>query len=311
MKSKNNNTNAVGTWQAPSLWTQIKKNKTSYFMIAPFFILFTIFVIIPVLASFFLSFTYFNMLEWPTWRGLQNYQQLILEDDVFVIAVKNTLVMAAITGPISYILCFFFAWLINEIPDRIRPFMTLVFYAPALSSSVMIIWATIFSSDVYGFFNAYLMKLGIIDSPMKWLTDPATNFVVIIVIELWLSLGTSFLSLLAGFRNVDAALYEAGSIDGVKNRFQELFFITLPSMKPQMMFAAVMQIAAAFAIGNVGMTLGGFPSTNYSLHTVIAHIRDYGTLRYEMGYAMAISFMLTIVMILTKNVISKLLNNED
>lgn len=302
---------AVGTWKKPSLWTQIKKNKSSYLMMAPFLILFTLFTIIPVLSSFFLSFTYFNMLEWPTWRGLQNYQQLLLEDEVFVIAVKNTLIFAFLTGPVSYLLCFFFAWLINELPDKIRPFMTLVFYAPSLSASIFVIWSTIFSSDAYGYVNAFLMNWNIIDGPVKWLTDPSYNFPVIVVIELWMSLGTSFLSFVAGFRNVDAALYEAGAIDGVKNRFQELFFITLPSMKPQMMFGAVMQIAASFAIGNVGMMLSGFPSTNYSVHTVICHIRDYGTVRYEMGYALAISFMLTVVMILTKNVISKLLNTED
>lgn len=302
---------AVGSWKKPSLWTQIKKNKSSYFMMMPFLILFTVFVIIPVVSSFVLSFTYFNMLEWPTWRGLENYKQLILEDDVFVIAVKNTLLFAVITGPISYVLCFFFAWLINELPNKIRPIMTLVFYAPALSSSIYVVFNYFFSSDIYGLINSILMNFNIIDAPVKWLTDPSVNLPVLIIIELWISLGTSFLSFVAGFRNVDGALYEAGAIDGVKNRFQELFYITLPSMKPQMMFGAVMQIAQCFAIGNIEMTLAGFPSTNYSVHTVIAHIRDYGNVRYEMGYAMAISFMLTVVMILTKNVISKLLSTDD
>lgn len=302
---------AVGTWKKPSLWAQIKKNKSSYFMMLPFLILFTVFVIIPIVSSFVLSFTYFNMLEWPTWRGLENYKQLILEDDVFVTAIKNTLKFAIITGPVSYILCFFFAWLINELPGKIRPIMTLIFYAPALSSSIYVIFNTFFSGDMYGWVNALLINANLIDGPIKWLTDPTYNFGVLIVIELWVSLGTSFLSFIAGFRNVDSALYEAGAIDGVKNRFQELFFITLPSMKPQMMFGAVMQIAQSFAIGNIEMTLAGFPSTNYSVHTVIAHIRDYGNVRYEMGYAMAISFMLTVVMVLTKNVISKFLNNDD
>ncbi len=302
---------AVGSWKKPSLWTQIKKNKSSYFMMMPFLILFTIFVIIPVLSSFVLSFTYFSLLEWPTWRGLQNYQQLILEDDVFVTAIKNTLLFAVITGPVSYVLCFFFAWLINELPGKIRPIMTLVFYAPALSSSIYVIFNLIFSSDMYGYINAFLINMNLVDGPVQWLTDPSYNRPVLIIIELWVSLGTSFLSFVAGFRNVDSALYEAGAIDGVKNRFQELFFITLPSMKPQMMFGAVMQIAQCFAIGNIEMTLAGFPSTNYSVHTVIAHIRDYGNVRYEMGYAMAISFMLTVVMVLTKNVISKLLKSDD
>lgn len=301
----------VGKWKKPSLWAQIKRNKTSYMMMAPFLILFTVFTIIPVLASFFLSFTYFNMLEAPVWAGLENYKHLLLEDEVFMTAVKNTLIFAFLTGPVSYFLCFFFAWLINELPDKIRPFLTLVFYAPSLSSSLFVVWTYFFSSDTYGMVNAFLMQFNLIDGPVKWLTDPSVNLAVLILIELWLSLGTSFLSLLAGFRNVDRSLYEAGAIDGVKNRFQELFYITLPSMKPQLMFAAVMQIAASFGIGRVEMALAGFPSTNYSVHTVIAHIQDYGTVRYEMGYAMAISFLLTAVMIITKNVIAKFLVDPD
>lgn len=311
MKVNETTVNAPGTWKKPTLWQQIKKNKTSYLMMTPFLILFCVFTIIPVISSLLLSFTYFNMLEWPEWRGLANYQQLFLEDEVFIIAVKNTLVFAFITGPVSYLLCFIFAWFVNELPNKIRPIMTLIFYAPSLSASVVAIWGVIFSADSYGYINAFLVNWGFIDGPIKWLTDPTWNFGVIILIELWLSLGTSFLSLVAGFRNVDAALYEAGAIDGVKNRFQELFMITIPSMKPQMMFAAVMQISASFAIGNVGKALCGFPSTNYSVHTIVNHIEDYGRVRYEMGYAAAISFMLTVVMILTKNVITKMLKPDE
>ena len=311
MKAKESTVKAPGTWKKPTLWQEMKKNKTSYFMMAPFLILFFLFTVVPVVASLCLSFTYFNMLEAPSWRGLQNYQQLLLEDEVFMIAVKNTLIFAFLTGPVSYLLCFIFAWFINELPNKVRPILTLVFYAPALSASVFVVWSTIFSTDSNGYLNAMLLNWGFISEPIKWLTDPNYNFGVIILIELWLSLGTSFLSLVAGFRNVDSALYEAGAIDGIKNRFQELFMITIPSMKPQMMFAAVMQIAASFAIGNVGKILCGFPSTNYSVHTIVNHIEDYGRVRYEMGYAAAISFMLTVVMILTRNVITKLLKPDE
>ncbi len=311
MKAKESTVKAPGTWKKPTLWQEMKKNKTSYFMMAPFLILFFLFTVVPVVASLCLSFTYFNMLEAPSWRGLQNYQQLLLEDEVFMIAVKNTLIFAFLTGPVSYLLCFIFAWFINELPNKVRPILTLIFYAPALSASVFVVWSTIFSADSNGYLNAMLLNWGFISEPIKWLTDPNYNFGVIILIELWLSLGTSFLSLVAGFRNVDSALYEAGAIDGIKNRFQELFMITIPSMKPQMMFAAVMQIAASFAIGNVGKILCGFPSTNYSVHTIVNHIEDYGRVRYEMGYAAAISFMLTVVMILTRNVITKLLKPDE
>ena len=294
----------------PSLWSEIKKNKMHYFMMSPYMILFTVFTIIPVIASLILSFTYFNMLEFPSWRGLDNYKQLFLSDDVFLIAVKNTLIFAFLTGPLSYVLCFFFAWFINELPAKVRAFMTLVFYAPSIAGSVYTIWGFIFSGDSYGFVNGMLLKYNLISEPIQWFTNPEYNFTIVVVIQLWLSLGTSFLAFIAGFQSVSKDLYEAGAMDGIKNRFQELIKITVPAMKEKMMFGAVMQIASSFSIGAVGAALGGFPSVNYSLHTVINHIQDYGSVRYEMGYAAAIAFMLTVAMVLTKNLISKLLKPE-
>ena len=277
---------------------------------SPYLILFTLFTIVPILASLFLSFTYFNMLEMPEWRGLINYQHLLLDDEVFWIAVKNTLIFAFLTGPLSYVLCFIFAWFINDLPKKLRTFMTLVFYAPSISSSIYFIWSFIFSGDIYGMVNGFLIKLGIIHEPILWLQNPTYNMPIIIVIQLWLSLGVSFLSFIAGFQTIDRSLYEAGAIDGVRNRFQELFYITIPAMKPQMLFGAVMQIALSFAVGPVPQALGGFPSTNYSLHTVITHIYDYGSVRFEMGYASAIAFLLAVVMILVKNVITKALSTD-
>ena len=297
-------------YHKPSLWKQIKTNKASYLMMSPYLILFTLFTIVPILASLFLSFTYFNMLEMPEWRGLINYQHLLLDDEVFWIAVKNTLIFAFLTGPLSYVLCFIFAWFINDLPKKLRTFMTLVFYAPSISSSIYFIWSFIFSGDIYGMVNGFLIKLGIIHEPILWLQNPTYNMPIIIVIQLWLSLGVSFLSFIAGFQTIDRSLYEAGAIDGVRNRFQELFYITIPAMKPQMLFGAVMQIALCFAVGPVPQALGGFPSTNYSLHTVITHIYDYGSVRFEMGYASAIAFLLAVVMILVKNVITKALSTD-
>lgn len=302
---------ALNKPQKVNVWKEMKKNKISYAMVAPFMILFTIFTIVPVLASCILSFTYFNMLEWPEWRGWYNYQRLFLDDEIFLIAIRVTLKFAVITGPLSYLICFFFAWFINELPPKIRAFMTMVFYAPSLCGSVYTIWTFIFSGDSYGVLNSYLLQWGILDGPIQWLTDENYNVTIIIIIQLWLSLGTSFLAFIAGFQTQDRSLFEAGAIDGIRNRFQELFYITVPSMKPQLMFGAVIQIAGAFGVGAVPRALGGFPSTNYSLQTIETHIFDYGSVRYEMGYASAIAFLLAIVMILTRNLISKLLQEKD
>ncbi len=288
----------------------IYNERMSYMMIAPFLIAFLIFTVIPVVAAIVLSFTDFNMLQTPNFIGFDNYKTLFLNDDVFIIAVKNTMIMAFITGPVGYIACFIFAWFINELPNKIRAVMTLVFYAPSISGSIYFIWTYILSADRYGVLNGVLLKLGIIDSPILWLADTDYMLICCIVVQLWLSLGTSFLSFLAGFKTVDTTLYEAGAIDGIHNRFQEIWHLTLPQMKPQLLFGAVMQISSSFAVGGVNAALCGMPSTEYATHTIINHISDYGEIRYELGYACAISTVLLLVMLIVNKVITKLLVEE-
>jgi multiple sugar transport system permease protein len=293
------------------LLKRIANNKVSYALIAPYFILFTLFTVIPFIASIGLSFSYFNMLEVPKFIGLSNFKALFLNDDVFLIAVKNTLIFAFLTGPLSYVLCYFFAWLINELPKIPKVVMTLIFYAPSLAGNFTFIWSVIFSTDQYGLLNGTLMNMGILDAPRKWLTDPATSIICLIIVQLWLSLGASFLAFIAGFKTVDRQTYEAGAIDGIRNRWQELFYITLPQMKPQMLFGAVMQISTSFAVGNISITLAGFPSTDYSAHTIMTHIHDYGTIRYDMGYATCVSTILLLVMLLANKVITSALLDKD
>ena len=288
------------------LGKDIRKNKDNYFMILPYFIFFLVFTIIPVLVAIYLSFTYFNLLQPPQFRGLFNYARLLLDDDVFLIALKNTLIFALLTGPISYLICVLFAWLINELPSKLRALMTLVFYAPSISGTLYVIWGFIFSGDSYGMVNGFLMQMGLINDPILWLTDPQYNMTILIIVQIWLSLGTSFLALIAGLQGVDRSLYEAGAIDGIRNRFQELIKITIPSIGPSLMFSAVMQISSSFAVGRLSMALAGFPSTDNSASTIVTHLIDYGNYRYEMGYACAIATVLFIMM-LTMNAFVKFL----
>ena len=257
----------------------ISVNKASYLFMLPFTIVFATFTIFPVLRAIGLSFTMFNILEAPVFVGWANYRQLFIQDDVFLIAIKNTLVIAAILGPAGYLLSLLFAWLINELSPKIRAFMTLLFYAPAMAN-VFVIWKIIFSPDEFGFANAYLARYGIIDNAIPWLQQEEYMFAAVIIILLWASLGTSFLAFIAGFQTIDPVLYEAGAVDGVKNRFQELWFITLPSIKPQLLFGSVMSITAAFGVGDAITALVGFPSPNYAVHTVVTHLADHGFLRF-------------------------------
>lgn len=289
---------------------RIYKYRQSYMLIAPYVLLFILFTVIPVLTAIALSFTSFDMVNSPTFVGMDNYLRLFLEDDVFVIAVKNTLAFAFITGPISYFLSLVLAWFINELSPKFRALMTLIFYAPSIVGNAYVIWTFIFSSDRYGLLNGLLMNIGVFQEPTRWLTDEKYILTVIIIVQLWMSLGAGFLSFIAGLQSVDRSLYESGAIDGIKNRWQELWHITLPSMKPQLMFGAVMQIASSFSVSDVSSSLAGFPSTNYAGHTIVLHAQDVGTVRYEMGYSAAISVVLFLSMIIVKSVISRILKEE-
>ena len=291
-------------------WTlrEMKVNKVGYLMVAPYYIVFMLFTVIPVAVSLFLSLTQFNMLETPVFVGVDNYIRLLLDDDTFLLAVENTLVFATMTGPVSYLLSLMFAWFINELTPKIRAVVTLIFYAPSISGQVYLIWQTLFSSDQYGWVNGSLMKLGIINSPILWFQDTNYIMTLVIVVALWTSLGTSFLSFIAGFQVVDKSLYEAGSVDGVKNRWQELWFITLPVMKNQMMFGAIMAITQSFGFGAIVTALCGFPSVDYCAHTIMHHLDDYGGQRWEVGYASAIATILFAVMIGSNLLVNKLLS---
>ena len=285
----------------------VRDNKQLYLLLLPFCVVFLLMFVIPIAASMVLSLTYYNMFNTPKFIGLANYINLFLNDDVFFIALKNTLLFAVITGPLSYLLCFFAAWLINEMPKGLRVFLTFIFYAPSLTTSVYFVWQLIFSGDSYGIVNGLLMNLGLVSEPVQWLTDPRYNLGILIVVQLWMSLGTSFLAFIAGFQSIDASLYEAGDIDGVRNRYQALLYITLPSMKPQLLFGAVMQISASFSVSTISQELCGFPSTKYSAHTILLHMQDYGSLRYEMGYACAIAVVLFVLMFVFKKGVSLLM----
>ena len=293
-------------WQY--LKQDIKDSRMSYVMLAPYFILFFIFTVLPVAASVVISFTDFNMLEAPNFVGWKNYIKLLLDDDVFKKALKNTLVFAVITGPLSYIMCFLFAWVINEFKGKLRAFLTLIFYAHSISGNAFMVWSIIISGDRYGYLNGLLMKWGFLYEPIQWMQTEKYVLPMLIVVQLWLSLGTGFLTFIAGLQTVDKSLFEAGAMDGIKNRWQELWYITLPSMKPQLMFGAVMQITQSFAVADISINLAGNPSVNYSGATIVTHLMDYGSgTRYEMGYACAIATILFALMVGTNQVIQKVL----
>ena len=275
---------------------EMKKKWPGYVMVGPFLLMFAAFTIVPVLMSIILSFTNFNMLELPEFCFMDNYIRLFLEDDLFLTAFQNTLIFALTTGPLSYILSFLLAWFINELSPRLRSLVTFVFYGPSISGSAYLVWKLIFQGDIYGLANGVLMKMGMITKPIVFLQNVDYIVPICIVVSIWTSLGTAFLSFIAGLQGVDRSLYEAGAVDGVKNRWQELWYITLPSMKNILMFGAVLSITGAFGFGGIVNNLCGNPSTDYVAWTLQHHMQDYLGTRLEVGYASCISIVLFVLM---------------
>ena len=291
-------------------WTlkEMKRYWVGYVMIAPFILVFMLFTVAPVLVSIVISFTDFNLLQVPNFVFFDNYIRLFLDDDIFLLAIKNTFVFAAICGPTSYIMSFMVAWFINELEPKIRAVVTLIFYAPSISGQVYLIWGTLFTGDSYGWVNATLLNLGLINTEIQFFEDADYVMPLCIVVYLWTSLGTAFLSFIAGLQGVDHTLYEAGAVDGVRNRWQELWYITLPSMRPQLMFGAVMAITSTFGFGGVVDALCGNPSVDYCAWTIMHHLHDYGGARFEVGYSSAIAVILFAVMIGANTLVKRLLS---
>ena len=287
-----------------------KRYGAGYLLFLPFGVLFTLFVLAPVIIAMAMSLTYFNNLQPPRFIGLINFRGLLLEDDIFLLAIRNTMLFAVITGPLGYGMSFIAAWTINEL--KMRNAFALAFYAPSITSSIAmtVVWLWFFSGDRYGLINNILITTGIINEPVLWNLDQKTILPVVMIIQVWMSMGTGFLVFLAGLQNVPQELYDAGDVDGIKNRFQRMWYITLPFMMPQMLFGAVNSIVRSFAVFEVSVAVAGLPSPNYAGHTIVAHLFDHAFIRFELGYASAIAVMLFLITFLLGRLAMKIFKSR-
>lgn len=286
----------------------LSENAAFWVLLAPFLILFFLFTVLPVISSIVLSFFSYDTISTPKLNFLDNYLRMFAGDEVFPKAIVNTLKFAVVTGPLSYLIAFLLAWLINEFTPSLRTILAFIFYAPALTGNALFIWQIAFSGDSYGYANSILISFGIITEPINWFRNTEYNTILLMIVQLWGSIGISFLANISGLQNVNPEMYEAGALDGIKNRWYELWYITLPSMKDILLFGAVMQIQATFSIGATIQALAGYPSTNNSVDTIVTHLSDVGTVRYEMGYAAAISTVLFLMMLIARVLIGKILD---
>lgn len=289
-------------------WRQAKKHRAHYLFMLPYLLLFTTFVILPVIIAIYFSFTSFNLMESPQWIGIENYVNLFVNDELFIKSILNTVMFAVVIGPGGYLLSLLLAWLLNDLPRSLRVFFTIIFYAPSITGGMAIIWNFLFSGDLQGLINSTLYQMGLINNPIQFFQDTRYIVPLLMAIMLWMSLGTSFLSFIAGLQGVDKQYYEAAALDGIRNRWQELWYVTLPLMKPQLLFGAVMSITSGFSCGAMFDAIAGFPTVDYVAHTMINHMNDFGLSRYEMGYASAIATLLFLMMIGTNKLIQFLLS---
>lgn len=289
----------------------VKEYKTGTLLVLPFLILYLVFVIGPIVIAGGMSLTDYNLLETPNFVGIDNYKVLFLEDDVFITAIKNTLIFAVIAGPVGLFMSFLLAYVINEKP--FSKLFSLLFYAPALTSGIAmtVVWMYFFSSDRYGFINNILFQMGIINEPILWNIDGKYILTVVIIISVWMNMGSGFLVFYAGLKNTSKELMEAGKIDGVKNSMQELYYIIIPQMKPQLLFGCINAVTTSLGVFEIAMGVAGFPSPNYAGHTIVAHLYDYAFVRFQMGYAAAVAMVLFFVTFVLGKILTKVLSSND
>jgi multiple sugar transport system permease protein len=293
----------------------IKRMNGPAWFIVPYWSLFLIFIILPVIAAIYLSFTYFNAIQTPRFVGINNYIELITTDTVFMqYVLSNTLRFALIVGPFGYIMAFLLAWMLAQVPAVPRTILAIILYSPSLTMGVAMaaMWRIIFSGDANGYLNAILLSNNLILEPLQFLQSPEYLMTIMIVVSLWSSMGVGFLAMLAGVLNIDQTLYEAAYVDGLKNRTQEILYITLPSMKPQLLFGAVMAVVSTFQAGMIGVQLAGSnPTPQYAGQLIVNHIEDFGFIRYMMGYAAAVSVVLLIIVYAISKVTFKVLGDKS
>lgn len=289
----------------------IREYKTGTLLVLPFLILYLVFVIGPIIIAAGMSFTDYNLLETPSFVGFENYKILFLEDDVFITAIKNTLIFAVIAGPVGLFMSFILAYIINGKP--FSKVFSLLFYAPALTSGIAmtVIWMYFFSPDRYGLINDILFQLGIINEPILWNIDGDYILAVVIIISVWMNMGSGFLVFYAGLKNTSQELLEAGKIDGVRNSLQELYYVIIPQMKPQLLFGCINAVTTSLGVFEIAMGVAGFPSPNYAGHTIVAHLYDYAFVRFQMGYASAIAMVLFLVTFVLGRLLTKALSSND
>lgn len=277
-------------------FTELRKMMPGYLFILPAVLLISVFVFLPIIASLFLSFTQYNVLQPPKWVGLNNYYRLIFEDPLFWIAVRNTVLYVAGTVPVCVMISLLLAVWVDSVKIRFMKYLfRTVYFLPTITAivAISVVWKWLYAGGTYGLINFVLMKLGI--PPVDWLTNPHTTLPAIMVMSIWGGVGYNFIIFLAGLQGIPRTIYEAAEIDGASG-FRNFWHITLPLLRPAIVFVVLMSVIGSFQVfDQVYILTQGTEYVGGVLHsalTIVTYLYERGFERFEMGYASAIAYML-------------------
>ncbi len=287
-----------------SFCDEMHKNRSAYFMMTPFFVLFIAFTVLPVIGALPTAFTDFKLPGSAAFAGIENFRDLFIENELFISALKNTLVSFLITGLGGFVLCIFAAWLISPLGKRLKTVFAVILCLPSFLYGAFAVCGIAFGEGMESPLNSALMCLGIITSPVDWLNSTPASFLLMQLSKLWGTFGISFLVTLAGFDEAhgcceNAELYDAARIDGLSNRFGHLIFVTIPVSAPHLALAAVLQIAAALSPGSV------FTTTPANM-TLTDYMLTMGAGEFDIGMASAVGVLITAFSLLVYFIVRKL-----
>ena len=266
---------------------------TPYLFLTPALLVILVFVVYPMVAVIFYSFTSYDIITPPKWIGLKNFQDLIVDSN-FWLALRNSLVYLIVT-PVLIVLSIILAIIVNRKLPGINLFRGL-YYIPAISGSIAvgIIWRWIFDAQG-GMLNGVLIWLGLLKEPVQWLATPSLTIPIAMLLTIWMGMGYYMMIFLAGLQNIPEELYDAALIDGC-NSWQKHFYVTLPGLRPQVTMVLVVSSLAAMEVFNeiyvLFGQLGGIMNSGF---TMVFYMWYKAFRLQHAGYASAIAIALLVI----------------
>ncbi|NQU95640.1 MAG: sugar ABC transporter permease [Candidatus Omnitrophica bacterium] len=278
-------------------FTKLNEAKWSYIFIAPAVLLFLIFVVGPVIASFYWSFTEYDAIHAPKWVGLANYKNIFFNDPRFWKSVRNTCLYTLGVIPLGTALSLLLAIAVDQ-QIRFKNFFRAIYFIPSVTSviALSVIWKWLFAGEKYGLINHILIRVGL--QPVDWLMSPVWTLPAIMIMSIWASLGYNMILFLAGLQTIPKTVYEAADIDGA-NVFDKFWHITLPLLKPFTVFVVIIGFITSFQVFErvyiMTQSELGIGGVLDSALTVVAYLYDMGFRKFKMGYASALGYIVFVV----------------